>query len=76
MSLKERKAARRAKQLIGKNKGRWLEEERREYYVFLRIYSQFFVNKDYRRNDKVYRMMADFIKSRTPDQCRTHHQKL
>ena len=75
-TLKERKAARRARQLVGKNRGRWALQERREYYVFLKIYSQFFITKDHRRNDKVFRMMANFIKSRTPDQCRTHHQKL
>ena len=76
LTLKERKAARRARQLVGKNRGRWMVQERREYYIFLKIYSQFFITKDHRRNDKVFRMMANFIKSRTPDQCRTHHQKL
>lgn len=62
--------------LVGKNKGRWSNHEKREYYVFLKIYSQFFISKELRRNDKVFKMMSDFIKSRTPDQCRTHHQKL
>ena len=61
---------------MGKNRGRWTSEERREYYVFLRIYSHFFTSKEHRRIDKVYRMMANFIRTRTPDQCRTHHQKL
>ena len=74
--MKERKAARRARQLVGKNKGRWTGEERREYYVFLKIYEQFFVSKEHRRNDKVFRMMANHVSTRTPDQCRTHHQKL
>ena len=74
--MKERKAARRARQLVGKNKGRWTAEERREYYVFLKIYEQFFVSKEHRRNDKVFRMMANHVRTRTPDQCRTHHQKL
>lgn len=76
LSLKERKAARRTRQLMGKNKGRWSYQERREYYVFLKIYSQFFVSKEHRRNDKVFRMMANHVQTRTPDQCRTHHQKL
>jgi hypothetical protein len=33
-------------------------------------------SKECRRSAKIFKMMAGFIKTRGPDQCRSHHQKM
>lgn len=76
MTNNQKKSARRARELIGKNKGRWSQEEQRQYYEFLKDNLGYFENKDNRRYDKVFKMMSSKIRTRTSDQCRTHHQKL
>lgn len=30
----------------------------------------------YRRERKIFKQMSQFVKTRTPDQCRSHHQKV
>lgn len=30
----------------------------------------------YRREMKIFKQMSQFIRTRTPDQCRSHHQKV
>jgi hypothetical protein len=34
-----------------------------------------FENRDLRRSNKIFKKMARFIKTRCPEQCRSHHQK-
>lgn len=34
------------------------------------------MKKELRRTDKIFKEMAKFVKSRCPDQCRSHHQKM
>ena len=34
------------------------------------------MKNDKRRNDRVFKMMSNYIISRSPDQCRSHHQKV
>ena len=64
------------KLLEGKNLGRWEEKEHKLYYIFLTVNEKLFEKKDSRRTDKVFKTMADFIGTRTSDQCRSHHQKI
>ena len=33
-------------------------------------------SKECRRSAKIFKMMAGFVKTRGPDQCRSHHQKM
>ncbi len=30
----------------------------------------------YRREMKIFKQMSQYVKTRTPDQCRSHHQKV
>lgn len=76
LSLNQKKVIRRARELIGKNKGRWDVEEHKKYYDFIKTNSNLFLNNDRRRYDKVFMVMSKYVKTRTADQCRTHHQKL
>lgn len=62
--------------LEGKSIGKWDKKEQVKYYAFLTINQNFFEKKGMRRNDKVFKMMSKFITTRTPDQCRSHHQKI
>lgn len=62
--------------LEGKNIGRWDHSEQTKYYIFLKMNEKFFENKGMRKNDKVFKIMSKFITTRTPDQCRSHHQKI
>lgn len=34
-----------------------------------------FENRDLRRSNKIFKKMAKFVKTRCPEQCRSHHQK-
>ena len=39
-------------------------------------YENIYRNKDLRRAHKIFKKMAKVVKSRTSEQCRSHHQKL
>lgn len=62
--------------LEGKNLGRWEKKEHHMYYIFLTVNEKLFEKKDLRRSDKVFKLMASYIGTRTSDQCRSHHQKI
>ena len=56
-------------------KGRWANDEVSKYYLFLGAHLDHFVSASLRRHQKIFKEMAGFIASRTPNQCRSHHQK-
>ena len=56
--------------------GHWLPEENACYLAFLECSEQSFQAKGLRRRDKVFKAMAKTIRTRDPEQCRSHHQKM
>ena len=56
--------------------GHWTFEESTRYFIFLTIYQENFGKKSLRRSEKIFKEMSRFIKTRTADQCRSHHQKM
>jgi hypothetical protein len=57
-------------------KGHWTDEENKLYHFFLEIHNRHFILKHLRRTDKIFKSMANFMKSREAEQCRSHHQKM
>ena len=56
------------------NSCRWTYEECNLYKHFIKINKTYFRNQIY-QNQKMFRMMSEFIKTKSPTQCRSHHQK-
>ncbi len=56
--------------------GIWTLAETRRYIEFLRGHVDEFRDKQSRRNQKIFVFMAKIIKTRSPIQCRSHHQKM
>ena len=76
ITVKEKRILLKIRQLEGKNFGRWSGHEKARYYIFLVMHEPYFLRKGMRRNDKLFKMMSNFITTRSPDQCRSHHQKI
>ena len=56
--------------------GHWSDKENIKYYAFLKKYRDKFEEKQSRRQWKVFKTLAQFIKTRNPNQCRSHHHKM
>ena len=56
--------------------GSWALEENRIYLNFLESYKKDFENEVSRRKSTVFNRLSKALRKRTPDQCRSHHQKL
>jgi hypothetical protein len=56
--------------------GSWGLEENRIYLNFLESYRKDFNNEVSRRKSTVFNRLSKALRKRTPDQCRSHHQKL
>ncbi|CAD8055501.1 unnamed protein product [Paramecium sonneborni] len=52
-----------------KNIGHWTKEEHDKYLKFLED------NTSMKKNNKIFRPMSEIIGTRSPSQCRSHHQK-
>jgi hypothetical protein len=59
-----------------KRDGHWNEKERLKYTVFLGFFRKLLEEQELKRNARVYEMMSDMIITRSPSQCRSHHQKM
>lgn len=46
------------------------------YFYFLKDHRENFIKKETRRTDKIFKVMARYIRTRAADQCRSHHQKM
>ena len=46
------------------------------YLKFITRFEAHFRDKPIRKKKKIFHRMSNFIKSRTAEQCRSHHQKL
>jgi hypothetical protein len=59
------------------NKGAWTIPENKIYLNFLENHLNSFNSEAQRRMDRVFCQMSEVLdRKRTPDQCRSHHQKL
>jgi len=58
-----------------KAKGNWEYNEDMRFMTFMIENRESFENKNLRRSNKVFKKMAKYVKSRCPEQCRSHHQK-
>ena len=54
---------------------RWTKEEADQYEKFIDMYSDIFNESGSKRVTKVFIQMSQFIGTKTPSQCRSHHQK-
>ena len=58
------------------SKGKWSQDEQILYKKFLGDHLVLFQDKSTRKSNKVFLKMSGIITTRTPQQCRTHHQKM
>lgn len=56
--------------------GEWSYQENQVYLQFMIDNSLEFRSESARRRSKVFYRLSKILKKRTPDQCRSHHQKL
>ena len=56
-------------------RGLWSEKEKKSYICFLREKREHMMHSSTRRSQKLFIQMSKWVKTRTPDQCRSHHQK-
>ena len=57
-------------------KGKWTREEQRAYIQFIRENMSEMETKLMRKSRKVFLNMSKLVRTRTADQCRSHHQKI
>ena len=55
---------------------KWSDTENLTFIMFMDYYKCIFFNKARRKKSKVYTRLSEFMKSRTPRQCRSRYQKL
>ena len=59
------------------NYGTWNKKENQQYEKFLLKHIKIFSDDILiRRKKKIHVLMSKSIKTRTPEQCRSHHQKM
>jgi hypothetical protein len=56
--------------------GGWSARENQVYLQFMVENAQDFLTEKSRRKTKVFFRLSKILRKRTPDQCRSHHQKL
>lgn len=54
---------------------RWTKEESKRYEDFIEQYSDIFNDPSSKRVTKIFIFMSNYIGTKTPSQCRSHHQK-
>lgn len=58
-------------------RGAWTTEENKIYLNFIQEHLESFSSEKQRRMERVFCQLSEALnRKRTPDQCRTHHQKL
>ena len=55
--------------------GRWTEAEKLYYFIFLEVHRGKFVASS-KRLWKIYKALSQYVGTRSPEQCRSHHRKL
>ncbi|CAK63867.1 unnamed protein product (macronuclear) [Paramecium tetraurelia] len=63
-------------QNMKKNQGHWSTQEHQVYVEFLKQHHNTTMqNQQNRKNNKIFKLMSMTIGTRSPSQCRSHHQK-
>ncbi|CAD8077180.1 unnamed protein product [Paramecium primaurelia] len=57
------------------NNGHWSAQEHQVYLTFLQQHRDVMESSELKKTNKIFKLMSDIIKSRSPSQCRSHHQK-
>ncbi|CAD8055955.1 unnamed protein product [Paramecium primaurelia] len=57
------------------NNGHWTKKEHRLYLQFIETNKEIMMKSDMKKQEKIFKQMSIVIKSRSPSQCRSHHQK-
>ncbi|CAK86884.1 unnamed protein product (macronuclear) [Paramecium tetraurelia] len=57
------------------NTGHWSTEEHTTYIGFLQQYESIMTSSMMKKTSKIFKQMSELIGTRTPSQCRSHHQK-
>ncbi|CAD8213947.1 unnamed protein product [Paramecium octaurelia] len=57
------------------NNGHWSAQEHQVYLTFLSQHREVMESSELKKTNKIFKLMSDIIKSRSPSQCRSHHQK-
>ncbi|CAK69159.1 unnamed protein product (macronuclear) [Paramecium tetraurelia] len=55
--------------------GHWSAQEHQVYLTFLQQHKDVMESSELKKTNKIFKLMSDIIKSRSPSQCRSHHQK-
>ena len=56
--------------------GHWNDKEKLKFSIFMDYYNSVFRTSEIRKNLKIFKCMSEFMKTKNPDQCRSHHQKI
>ncbi|KAM3133232.1 hypothetical protein pb186bvf_014660 [Paramecium bursaria] len=57
------------------NKGHWTQKEQRSFEMFLLKNESMMQDPDEKKQKKIFKLMSTYVKTRSPNQCRSHHQK-
>lgn len=63
-------------QETGHVSGKWSDEENIKFVTYLTIKSQAMKSKEKRKSLKIFKQLSEYIVPRTPQQCRSHFQKM
>ncbi|CAK83765.1 unnamed protein product (macronuclear) [Paramecium tetraurelia] len=55
--------------------GHWSEQEHNTYLDFLNMHRTVMESQDQKKTSKIFKLMSETIGTRSPSQCRSHHQK-
>ncbi|CAK87224.1 unnamed protein product (macronuclear) [Paramecium tetraurelia] len=55
--------------------GHWTQQEHLQYLEFVRNHESILKSKYDKKSKKIFKLMSQFIPTRTATQCRSHHQK-
>ncbi|CAK88665.1 unnamed protein product (macronuclear) [Paramecium tetraurelia] len=61
--------------LQGRGYGHWTTQEHLQYLDFIKSHENTLISKYEKKSKKIFKLMSEFIPTRTPTQCRSHHQK-
>lgn len=56
--------------------GHWNDRENAKYFAFLDKFKDRFLEKESRRQCKIFKALSQFIRTRNANQCRSHHHKM
>ncbi|CAD8174725.1 unnamed protein product [Paramecium pentaurelia] len=73
--LQKRKNKKRVITNPSQQTGHWSESEHQTYIDFLNMHRSVMESQDQKKTSKIFKLMSETIGTRSPSQCRSHHQK-